>query len=75
MDKTNKRKVKKYHWVIVFFITVITTMYIYGMTEIYMPTPWYMGFGQYLDLSTGVVIISLIVMGFIIGILFKKNKK
>lgn len=74
MDKTNKRKVKKYHWIIVYAITVIIAMYIYGMTKIYMPTPWDMGFGQYLDLSVGVVIVSLMLMGFIIGILFKKKK-
>ncbi len=73
MDKPNKKKVKKYHWLIIFTITVIITMWIYGMTKIYMSSPLAIGFGQYLDISTGVVIITLMFMGFMIGVLFKKK--
>ena len=73
MDNKNKKKVKKYHWLIILGITVITTMWIYGMTQVYMPTPIDIGFGQYIDLGTGVVILSLLLLGFILGTLFKKK--
>ena len=73
--KNVKRKVKKYHWLIILCITTITAMYVYGMTKIYFPDPWYIGFGQYLDLGTGIVIFSLIFSGFIVAAIFKKNKK
>lgn len=74
MDKNNKRKAKKYHLLIIFTITVISTMWIYGMVKIYFPTPLDVGFGQYLDVGTGVVIGFLLIIGFIIGLLFKKKK-
>lgn len=76
MDKKNKRKkVKKQYWFIVLMITAIFTMWIYGMVQVYMPSPWDIGFGQYLDVGVGIVLISLVFFGFIIGIIFKNNKK
>ncbi|KKL15060.1 hypothetical protein LCGC14_2509390 [marine sediment metagenome] len=70
-----KKKVKKYHWLIILVLTTVTSMWIYGMVKIYYPTPIYIGFGQYLDLGTGIVIFTLILVGFVIGILFKQKKK
>ena len=70
-----KKRMKKYHWLIVLCITTVTAMYVYGMTKIYLPDPLYIGFGQYLDLATGVIVISLILSGFVIGAIFKKKKK
>lgn len=73
--KKEKRKIKKYHWLFVLLITAFFTMWIYGMTTVYIPTPIDIGFGQYLDVGVGVVIISMVFLGFILGILFRKNKK
>ena len=75
MDKNTKRKVKKYHWLIVLCITTVVSMWIYGMTKIYYPEPYYIGFGQYLDLGTGIVIFTLVISGFIVASIFKKTKK
>ena len=73
-NKSMRRKIRRYHWLIILMITTITSMWIYGMVKIYYPDPIYIGFGQYLDLGTGIVIFTLILAGFIIGILFKKKK-
>ena len=75
VNRNIRRKVKKYHWLIILLITTITSMWIYGMVKIYYPAPIYIGFGQYLDLGTGIVIFTLILSGFMIGILFKQKKK
>ena len=61
-------------WVIVLIITVFITMWIYGMTAHYFPTPIHVGLGQYFDISAGVVIIGLLFSGFIIAIILKKKK-
>ena len=76
MDNKNKkkRKVKKYHWLIVFSITIVFTMWLYGNIGYYLPNALYIGMGQYLDIGTGITITSLLVFGFIIGMIFKKNK-
>lgn len=70
-----KLKMKKYQWMIVLAITVFTAMYVYGMSNYYFPEPLHVGAGQYLDLSVGIIMISLLFAGFIVGILFKKKKK
>lgn len=75
MDKNIKRKMKKYHWLITLCVTVLVAMYVYGMTRVYFPDPWDIGFGQYLDIGTGVVIFCLVVSGFIVAALLKTNKK
>ena len=75
MDKNIKRKVKKYHWLITLTITVVVSMWIYGMVRVYFPDPVDIGFGQYLDLGTGIVIFTLVISGFIVAALFKTNKK
>ena len=73
--KKLKRKVKKYQWVIILSLTTIAAMYIYGMTKIYLPDPVHLGFGQYLDLATGIAIVALLLSGMFITIIFKKRKK
>jgi len=70
-----KKRVKKYHWLIILCITTFITMYVYGMTRVYFPEPLYMGFGQYLDLSVGIIIFTLILSGFVVGVIFKKEKR
>lgn len=74
-NKNTKRKVKKYHWLIILIVTTVITMWVYGNTKIYLPEPIHIGFGQYLDVGTGIVIFSLIFLGIILGILFKSQKK
>ena len=73
--KNIKRKMKKHHWLIVLCITTVIAMYIYGMTKVYFPDPVHIGAGQYLDIATGIIIVSLLFSGFIIAIIFKKKRK
>ena len=75
MDKNIKRKVKKYQWLITLAMTVVVSMWVYGMVRVYFPDPMDIGFGQYLDLGTGIVIFTLVISGFIVAALFKTNKK
>lgn len=75
MDKKTRRKMKRYHWLITLCITTIIAMWIYGMTAVYFPDPINVGFGQYLDLGTGIVIFTLVISGFIVAAIFKKPKK
>lgn len=75
MDKNKKRKAKKYHWFIALIITVAISMWIYGMVKIYYPSPLYIGFGQYMDIGTGIIIFTLIFSGFVVAAIFKTKKK
>lgn len=70
-----KKNVKKYHWLITLAITVVVSMWIYGMVKIYYPTPFYAGFGQYFDIGVGIIILTLVISGLIVTAIFKKNKK
>jgi len=74
-DNKIKKRVRKYYWIITIFVTIVFTMWLYGMTQIYMPTPIDIGFGQYIDVGVGVVIISLLLLGFLLGLLLKRKKK
>lgn len=68
--------IKKYYWIIFLAMATITVMYLYGMTGVYLSEPYDIGFGQFLDIKSGVVFVSLLLLGFIIGFFtFKKNKK
>lgn len=69
-----KRKIKKYEWVILLALSVFAAMYIYGMTKYYFPEPIHLGFGHYIDLATGIVIVGLLLSGLILSILFKKER-
>lgn len=73
--KNLKRKLTKYQWVGILILTTLVAMYLYGMTKIYLPDPVHLGFGQYLDLATGIVIVALFLSGAAIAIIFKKRKK
>ena len=73
--KNVKKRVKKYHWLITLAITVVISMWIYGMVRVYFPDPVDIGFGQYLDIGVGVIIFTLVISGFIVGLLFKTKEK
>ena len=75
MKKNTKKRMKKHHWLITLVITIVVSMWIYGMTRVYFPDPWYIGFGQYMDLGTGIVIFTLVISGFIVTAIFKRKKK
>ncbi|KKN47251.1 hypothetical protein LCGC14_0664720 [marine sediment metagenome] len=69
------RKIKTYHWMFVLMITITASMYIYGMTSHYFPDPVHIGFGQYLDFATGIIILGITFSAAIIAIIFKKKKR
>ncbi len=62
-------------WVIITIITVITTMYLYGMAKTYFPNPVHLGGGQYFDLGMGIIIFGILVSGFLITIIANKLKR
>jgi len=72
--KNIKKKLKKYQWIIILAITTFIAMYIYGMTEVYLPEPVHIGAGQYLDIGTGIIIVCLFFSGLVIGLIIKKKK-
>lgn len=72
--KNIKKKMKRCRWLILLVITTFIAMYIYGMTKIYLPEPIHIGAGQYLDIATGVIIVSLLFSGFLIASILKKKK-
>jgi len=62
-------------WVIITLFTVVATMWLYGMTKIYFPTPVHMGGGQYFDLGMGIIVFGILLCGFLITIMVNKFKK
>lgn len=71
-----KRKIKKYHWIIILAFTVVLAMYIYGMTAHYFPEPLSLGAGQYFDIGKGITIVGLLLAGVILTkIKIKKKRK
>lgn len=75
MKENTKRKMKKHHWLITLAITIVVSMWIYGMTSVYFPEPYHIGFGQYIDLGVGIVIFTLVISGFIVTAIFKRKKR
>ena len=67
---------KKYYWAILLVVITIIVMYVSGMSNTYLSEPLDIGFNQYLDLKTGVLFVTLLVIGFTIGFfVFNKNKR
>lgn len=62
-------------WVIITLATVFATMYVYGMTKIYFPTPVHLGGGQYFDLGMGIVVFGILLCGLFLTIMVNKFKK
>ena len=75
VEKKVKRKMKKYYWLIGIITTILVSMWIYGTTSVYFPDPLYIGFGQYIDVAVGIILVSLLLSGIIVKSIFKKNKK
>ncbi|MFW9968755.1 MAG: hypothetical protein ACFFDF_01055 [Candidatus Odinarchaeota archaeon] len=73
-NKKLKMKMKKYRWLIILVITTFIAMYVYGMTEIYLPGPIHLGAGQYIDIATGVIILTLAFSGFLVALIFKDKR-
>lgn len=73
--RDKNKKIKKYYWLISLSITIIVSMWIYGMVRVYLPDPIDIGFGQYLDLSVGIIILTLSLSGIIVAAFLKKEKK
>ncbi|GAG57053.1 unnamed protein product [marine sediment metagenome] len=62
-------------WVIITALTVVATMWLYGMTKIYFPTPVHLGGGQYFDLGMGIIVFGILLCAFLVSIMVNKLKK
>ncbi len=68
-------KVNITQWIIITLVTVVATMYLYGMATHYFPTPIHVGGGQYFDIGMGIAIFGLLLCGLLITIMVNKYKK
>lgn len=66
---------KNYYWIILLAIITIGVMYASGMSNTYLSQPYDLGFNQYLDLKMGVMFLTLLAVGFAIGLMTIKKKK
>ena len=74
--KKGKIKISKYRFLIVLVIYIGTSMWIYGMTQIYfVDSIVSIGAGQYLDLGIGVIFLFLFGVGVILLLLFSKDMR
>jgi len=73
--KNINKKLKSYQWIIILLISIALAMWVYGMAGHYFPDPLHIGFGQYVDIATGITIFGLLLVAIIITIVFKKNKR
>lgn len=65
---------KKYYWIILLAVITIGIMYASGMSKFYFGEMYDIGFDQYLDVRAGIMFVSLLSIGFIIGIFVFKKK-
>ncbi|KKN59615.1 hypothetical protein LCGC14_0540120 [marine sediment metagenome] len=72
LKKTIKKESKKFQWICILAITIIISIYVFGMTKYYIPSPIHIGAGQYLDIATGIIIVALMLTTFIIAMIRKK---
>lgn len=49
------------HYTIFVTIWVLFVMWLYGMADTYFPDPIHIGFGQYLDIAQGIIILGFTV--------------
>lgn len=61
--------------IIILGLTVLFTMYLYGMVSIYFPKPIHLGAGQYIDIATGITLIGLFIFGIFLATQFKQKKR
>lgn len=73
--KKTRKAFRKYKWIVIFIISIIFAMWIYGMAGHYFPEPVHVGAGQYFDIAAGITIIGLILVAVLITIIFRKKKK
>ena len=68
-------KINITQWIIVTLVTVIATMWLYGMATHYFPNPVYVGGGQYFDIGIGIAVFGLLLCGLLITIMVNKYIK
>jgi len=68
-------KINITQWIIITLVTVVATMWLYGMATHYFPNPVHVGGGQYFDLGMGIVVFGILLCGLLITIMVKKFKK
>lgn len=65
----------KYIWLIAILgISTIIVMVLFAQTNLYISEPYDVGFNRFIDIGAGIVFISLLVIGGIIGIILTRKK-
>jgi len=64
----------KYTWLIVILgIATIIIMVLFAQTNLYISEPYDVGFDRFIDIGAGIVFVSLLLIGGIIGIICYRN--
>ena len=75
MPPISKKRTIQLKIIGVFAIIIFLTMYVYGMANVYFPEPVSVGAGQYLDISSGVTVVGLFLVGLLLALFFRKEMK
>lgn len=76
MDKYQTKNVSKgIKYFVVFSVIVFLVMYVYGMANTYFPEPINIGRGHYLDISSGIIIVGMLLFGLVLAIFFKREMR
>jgi len=64
----------KYTWLIgTLGIATIVVMVLFAQTNLYISEPYDVGFNRFIDIGAGIVFVSLLLIGGIIGIICYRN--
>jgi len=66
----------KYTWLIgTLGIATIVVMVLFAQTNLYISEPYDVGFNRFIDIGSGILFISLITIGIILGVILTKKKR
>lgn len=65
---------KNHYWIIILVVSTIVIMFLFARTNLYISEPFDIGFDLFIDIGAGVVFVSLISIGVIIGFFAFRKK-
>ena len=75
-DKKKSMDMKTFrNWILLELVWILITMYIYGMLTAYVPEVIHIGFGQYLSIREGILLLMFLGMFILTGISLRRGSK